>query len=122
MYIRIRKHILCCALSVVGSTSAFNAFVKKSTNSKVVLKSTIDRSTVTTKEFADVCGTQFDAEDLGKRLERTEFLYPKHVEVIDDIAPLANKAVDDIVSFSFCSSHMCHYTTNSLILMTSTSS
>ena len=58
----------------------------------------VDPAVVTKKEFADICGVEFTAEEMNKRLERTSFLYPKHVEVIEDIAPIANEAVDDIVS------------------------
>jgi len=57
----------------------------------------VDPAVVTKKEFADICGVEFTAEEMNKRLERTSFLYPKHVEVIEDIAPIANEAVDDIL-------------------------
>jgi hypothetical protein len=62
------------------------------------LKVAVDPTVVTKKEYADICGVEFTADDMGKRLERTSFLYPKHVEVIEDIAPIANEAVDEIVS------------------------
>lgn len=62
------------------------------------LKVAVDPTVVTKKEYADICGVEFTADDMGKRLERTSFLYPKHVEVIEDIAPIANDAVDEIVS------------------------
>jgi hypothetical protein len=58
----------------------------------------VDPVVVTKKEYADICGVEFTDEEMNKRLERTAFLYPKHVEVIEDIAPIANEAVDDIVS------------------------
>jgi hypothetical protein len=63
-----------------------------------VLNVALDPTVGTKKEFEDVCGVQFDNESLEKRLQRTSFLYPKHVEVIEDIAPIADKMVDDIVS------------------------
>ena len=58
----------------------------------------VDPTTVTKKEYEDICGIQFTEDMLQKRLEATNFLYPKHVEVIDDIAPLAAQMVDDVVS------------------------
>jgi len=61
------------------------------------LKVAVDPTVVTKKEYADICGVEFTADDMGKRLERTSFLYPKHVEVIEDIAPIANDAVDEIL-------------------------
>lgn len=58
----------------------------------------VDPTTVTKKEYEDICGIHFDEETLKKRLEATNFLYPKHVEVIEDIAPIAGQMVDDVVS------------------------
>lgn len=55
---------------------------------------------VTKKEYQDICGVDFDDRTLSDRLKKTSYLYPKHVEVIEDFEPLVNKMVDDIVSFS----------------------
>jgi acyl-[acyl-carrier-protein] desaturase len=57
----------------------------------------VDPTTVTKKEFEDICGVTFDEESMEQRLKRTSFLYPKHVEVIEDIAPIADKMVDEIL-------------------------
>jgi hypothetical protein len=62
------------------------------------LKVAVDPSTITKKEYEDICGVSFDEQTLEQRLKRTSFLYPKHVEVIEDIAPIAGAMVDDIVS------------------------
>jgi len=64
----------------------------------------VDPTTVTKKEYEDICGVQFDDDVLTRRLKSTNYLYPKHVEVIEDIAPLADKMVDDIVSVRVCAS------------------
>ena len=45
----------------------------------------------------DVCGVSFNEESLEQRLQRTKFLYPKHVEAIDDLAPIADAMVDNII-------------------------
>ena len=58
-----------------------------------------DPSTVSKKEYEDICGVSFDEKSLQERLQATNFLYPKHVEVIEDIAPIADAMVDEIVSF-----------------------
>ena len=58
----------------------------------------VDPTTVTKKEYEDICGVSFDENGLAQRLKATNFLYPKHVEVIEDIAPIAGAMVDDIVS------------------------
>ena len=68
------------------------------------LKVAVDPSTVTKKEYQDICGVQFDDETLEQRLKSTNYLYPKHDEVIEGIAPLADKMVDDIVSNRKCTS------------------
>jgi hypothetical protein len=60
----------------------------------------VDPTTVTKKEYEDICGIHFTEDMLQKRLEATNFLYPKHVEVINDIAPIAAEMVDDVVSLS----------------------
>lgn len=58
----------------------------------------VDPTTVTKKEYQDICGVSFDEDGLLQRLKATNFLHPKHVEVIEDIAPIAGTMVDEIVS------------------------
>ena len=60
--------------------------------------STVDPSVITKKEYQDICGVDFSDATLAERLARTAYLYPKHVEVIDDFAPMVDKMVDEIVS------------------------
>ena len=62
------------------------------------LQSTVDPTTITKKEYQDICGVDFDDKSLAERLSKTSYLYPKHVEVIDDFAPMVDKMVDEIVS------------------------
>jgi hypothetical protein len=62
----------------------------------------VDPSVVTKKEYEDICGVSFGEDSLESRLSRTSYLYPKHVEVIDDISPIAAQMVDEVVSPSFC--------------------
>jgi len=89
-----RGFILAAALS------AASAFVPQaiSTGTGTALRSTVDPSVVTKKEYQDICGVDFDDQSLEERLTRTKFLYPKHVEVIEDLAPIAGAMVDDVVS------------------------
>ena len=61
----------------------------------------VDPSTVTKKEYEDICGVSFDEGSLQERLKATNFLYPKHVEVIEDIGPIAGEMVDKVVSDSY---------------------
>jgi len=63
------------------------------------LKATVDPETITKKEYEDICGVNFNQESLEKRLVRTAYLYPKHVEVVEDLAPVVDQMVDNIVSF-----------------------
>lgn len=57
----------------------------------------VDPTVVTTKELEDICGVHYTDDELERRLERTSFLYPKHVEVIEDLAPMVDKMVDEIL-------------------------
>lgn len=59
--------------------------------------STVDPSTITSKEYQDICGVDFDDKALTDRLTKTAYLYPKHVEVIEDFEPLVDKMVDNIL-------------------------
>ena len=91
--------VLSSAASVVAAFTSpsvtSSATSKKSTTS---IYSTVDPSVVTKKEYQDICGVDFDDSALSDRLKKTAYLYPKHVEVIEDFEPLVNKMVDDIVS------------------------
>jgi hypothetical protein len=62
------------------------------------LQVAVDPTTVSKKDYEDICGLSFDDEGLKQRLKATNYLYPKHVEVINDIAPIAGAMVDDVVS------------------------
>ena len=91
--------VLSSASSVVAAFTnpavTSSATSKKTTTS---IYSTVDPSVVTKKEYQDICGVDFDDRTLADRLKKTAYLYPKHVEVIEDFEPLVNKMVDDIVS------------------------
>ena len=63
------------------------------------LSATVDPTVVTKKEYQDICGVNFDDSTLANRLAKTAYLYPKHVEVTDDFAPLVDTMVDEIVSY-----------------------
>lgn len=70
----------------------------RSLSSSQPLGATVDPTVVTKKEYQDICGVDFDDTTLASRLAKTAYLYPKHVEVIDDFAPLVDQMVDEIVS------------------------
>jgi hypothetical protein len=84
----------------VGSAAAFNSQSLSSSSCRSLsqLGATVDPTVVTKKEYQDICGVEFDDSTLANRLAKTAYLYPKHVEVIDDFAPLVDKMVDEIVS------------------------
>ncbi len=91
--------VLSSAASVVAAFTSpsvtSSATSKKSTTS---IYSTVDPSVVTNKEYEDICGVSFDDRTLADRLKKTAYLYPKHVEVIEDFEPMVNEMVDKIVS------------------------
>lgn len=90
--------VLSSAASVVAAFTSpavtSSATSKKSTTS---IYSTVDPSVVTKKEYQDICGVDFDDRAMQDRLRKTAYLYPKHVEVIEDFEPLVNQMVDDIL-------------------------
>jgi hypothetical protein len=92
--------ILASAMSVAGAFAPSSSSGK--TRSTVSLNVATDPTTVTKKEYEDICGVHFDESGLDKRLERTSYLYPKHVEVIEDIAPIADAMVTEVVSLFLC--------------------
>lgn len=57
----------------------------------------VDPEIATKKEYQDVCGVNFGAEGLAKQLDRTKFLYPKHVEVIADFDDIVDSMVDNVL-------------------------
>jgi hypothetical protein len=91
----------------VGAVMAFHPTTTTSltprssqfSNSKstTALNVAVDPTVITKKEYQDICGVSFDQETLEQRLTRTNFLYPKHVEVVEEIAPIAGAMVDEIV-------------------------
>ena len=58
----------------------------------------VDPEVASKKEYQDVCGVDFDDVGLAEKLERTKFLYPKHVEVIADFDDVVDSMVDNVVS------------------------
>jgi hypothetical protein len=72
--------------------------------SQTSLKVAVDPTTVSKKDYEDICGVSFDDEKMHNRLKSTKYLYPKHVEVIEDIAPIAATMVDEIVCQEFVAS------------------
>ena len=97
-----RSLVLAAAISVPASAfappAARTTASVASASTSTSLQSTVDPSVVTKTEYQDICGVDFDDDSLEQRLTRTKFLYPKHVEVIEDLAPIAGKMVDDVVS------------------------
>ena len=84
--------------AAVQSALAFQPTSPLSSTKTALSMVAVDPTTVTNKEYEDICGVSFDDDALEKRLEATNYLYPKHVEVIEDIAPIAGAMVDDVVS------------------------
>ena len=86
------------AAASVATAAAFQSRPTSSRAAATSLNVAVDPTVVTKKEYQDICGAEFDNDSLQERLKATNFLYPKHVEVIEDIAPIAGAMVDDIVS------------------------
>ncbi len=76
------------------SPSSYASTVQRSTTS---IKSAVDPNVVTKKEFDDIAGKSFE-QTMEERLKKTSYLYPKHVEVLEDFSPMVDDMVDNIVS------------------------
>ncbi len=99
-----RKAALALAIAASAAPTSFaftpqSFLVTRTGSSSSLSMSTVDPTVVTKKEYQDICGVDFDDKTLSDRLKKTAYLYPKHVEVIEDFAPLVEKMVDDIVSY-----------------------
>lgn len=94
----LNKKKMAFGTLLVSSASAFQP-ARPSLTAKTSLNmvGTVDPSTVTKKDYEDICGVSFDEDSMKDRLRSTKFLYPKHVEVIEDIAPIAGEMVDSIL-------------------------
>lgn len=87
-------------LSMVGSVMAFAPVSPYSSRvaSASALKVVTDPNTVSKKQYEDICGVSFGEDEMVSRLQQTNYLYPKHVEVIEDLAPIADEMTNKIVS------------------------
>jgi len=87
--------ILSCLATPVWSFSGLP--LGASTRSSTDLRVAVDPTVVTKKEYQDICGVDFDDESMKQRLQSTNFLYPKHVEVITDLEPMAETMVQNML-------------------------
>lgn len=84
-------------LALTPSIRAFSPCSSGMDQCRMSLNVSVDPETVTKKEYEDICGISFDESSLEDRLQRTSFLYPKHVEVVEDLAPMVDTMVDEIL-------------------------
>lgn len=84
------------ASAAASSVLAFSpsSFVKPRSSALNVV---VDPTTITKKEYEDICGDVFTEDEMMKRLEKTSYLYPKHVEVIEDLGSIAEEMTDSIL-------------------------
>jgi acyl-[acyl-carrier-protein] desaturase len=85
------------ALPEVVTSFTPTPLATKHHRSSTAINVAVDPEVITKKEYKDICGVDFDQGTLEDRLQRTNFLYPKHVEVIEDFAPMVDKMVDEIL-------------------------
>ena len=85
--------------SAAGAAAAFHPrSLTRYRTGATTMMATVDPGVITSREYEDICGVSFDDRLLGQRLEKTKFLYPKHVEVVEDFTDVVDEMVDDIVS------------------------
>lgn len=93
-------------LLAVSSATAFQS-AKPMVTRTAALNVAVDPTTVSKKDYEDICGVSFNEQSIHERLRSTKFLYPKHVEVIEDIAPIASDMVDELVSHNETTCLVC---------------
>lgn len=89
--------VLLAAAPEVANAFAPSPFTTNSHRVSTQVNVAVDPETITKKEYQDICGVNFDQGTLEDRLQRTNYLYPKHVEVIEDFAPMVDDMVDNIL-------------------------
>jgi hypothetical protein len=95
-----KKMALAAVLASSAGTAAAFAPTSMIRPPQQLNMATVDPDTITKMEYQDICGIDFNEQTLEQRLQRTSFLYPKHVEVIEDLSPIADEMVSNIVSLS----------------------
>lgn len=83
--------------SIVATSNAFQQSKPGSRGLSKLNMVAVDPTTITSKEYQDICGVSFDGDALADRMRTDSYLYPRHVEVIEDIAPIAGAMVDNIL-------------------------
>jgi hypothetical protein len=86
------------AFSLQSLSDRSSSSSSSSSSLPTALSAKVDPTVLTKKEYQDICGVNFNDSTLADRLARTAYLYPKHVEVIEDFAPMVDRMVDEIVS------------------------
>jgi len=72
--------------------------VTTSPPSTTSLSVAVDPEVVSKKDYENICGIGFETYSLQERLEKANYLYPKHVEVIKDFDHIVSQMVDEVVS------------------------
>jgi len=57
----------------------------------------VDPTVATKKEYQDIIGVDFDDMAMENRPTYDNYLYPKHVEVIEDLSPIADAMVENVL-------------------------
>jgi len=61
------------------------------------LQVAVDPDVVTKKEYDNISGIGFEDHGLHERLERANYLYPKHTEVVNDFNDVVDSMVDNVL-------------------------
>mmetsp|Transcript_4522 Transcript_4522/g.6521 ORF Transcript_4522/g.6521 Transcript_4522/m.6521 type:complete len:407 (+) Transcript_4522:76-1296(+) len=85
------------ALGIVASAMAFTPHTSYTNKAGTELKAVTDPTTISKKEYGDICGDVFGEDEMRARYAKQDYIYPKHVEVIKDLEPLAAQMTDEIL-------------------------
>jgi len=84
-------------LSMMATAMAFAPTAVMTTRPTSGLSVAVDPTVASPKEYQDVCGNVFGEDEMNDRLKRTNYLYPKHVEVIEDLSEIAGDMTNKIL-------------------------
>jgi acyl-[acyl-carrier-protein] desaturase len=97
MFCKTETFLALLAAPVMVTAFTPSPFVSSSSRLSTSMNVAVDPEVATKKEYSDICGMDFDRGTLEERLQKTNYLYPKHVEVIEDFEPLVDSMVDNIL-------------------------
>lgn len=99
--VHVNKNIILSTIlaSSLVITTSFTprSSVSRHHRTETSLDASVDPEVVSKKDYDSIRGIGFETYSLQERLEKANYLYPKHVEVVKDFDDVVNRMVDDVL-------------------------